>query len=296
MLNEQQIQHYREHGWLVVPGVLDGGWLERLRGVTERIVAGAAGLSGNDDVYDLEDSHTPEAPRVRRIKLPHTVDPAFWEFARSDVMDGLVAPLIGPAYRLNSSKLNVKDAGYGAAIEWHQDWAFYPHTNDDILAVGVFLDDVDADNGPTLLMPRTHSGPIYSHHRDGRFCGAIDADHCDLDFSRAAMATGPAGSVSIHHVRLVHGAALNRSPRQRRIVFYECRAADAWPLKGIGDLDDFDALMLRGAPTLEPRLVPVPVRMPMPGIEKGRSIYQVQKAAGARFFDPTADDGARATR
>ena len=291
-LNQQQIEHYREYGWLVVPGAVSAARVAQLRAVADRLMAGAAGRTANDDVYDLEDGHTPAAPRVRRIKLPHNVDAAFWDLARSAAITGPLKPLIGPNIRLNTSKLNVKAAGYGAAIEWHQDWAFYPHTNDDILAVGVFLDDVDEANGPTLLMSGTHRGPIYSHHRDGMFCGAIDPAACDIDFATAVRATGPAGSLSIHHVRLVHGAAVNRSDRQRRFVFYECRAADAWPLRGVDDLDAFNALMLCGEPTLEPRLAPVPVRMPMPGYEKGRSIYQVQRAAGARFFD---DAPARAT-
>jgi hypothetical protein len=37
---------------------------------------------------------------------------------------------------------------YGSPVEWHQDWAFYPHTNDDVLATGIYLDDCDLDNGP----------------------------------------------------------------------------------------------------------------------------------------------------
>ena len=53
--------------------------------------------------------------------------------------DHVLAPardLIGPDLRLHTTKLNMKSANYGAAIEWHQDFAFYPHTNDDVLAIG----------------------------------------------------------------------------------------------------------------------------------------------------------------
>jgi hypothetical protein len=32
----------------------------------------------------------------------------------------------------------MKSSGGGAAVEWHQDFAFYPHTNDDVLAIGIF--------------------------------------------------------------------------------------------------------------------------------------------------------------
>ena len=44
--------------------------------------------------------------------------------------------LWGPSIRFDVSKLNLKAAGYGAPVEWHQDWAFYPHTNDDLAAIG----------------------------------------------------------------------------------------------------------------------------------------------------------------
>jgi hypothetical protein len=44
---------------------------------------------------------------------------------------------------------------------------------------------------------------------------------CDLDFSKAVPLMGPAGSMTIHHARLVHGSALNRSNRQRRLLLHE---------------------------------------------------------------------------
>ena len=53
----------------------------------------------------------------------------------------------------------MKSAGYGSPVEWHQDWAFYPHTNDDVLATGIYLDDCDMDNGPLLVHPGHASRP-----------------------------------------------------------------------------------------------------------------------------------------
>ena len=40
----------------------------------------------------------------------------------------LLQALLGPTVRLQTTKLNTKAPGGGAAVEWHQDWAFYPHT------------------------------------------------------------------------------------------------------------------------------------------------------------------------
>ena len=104
-----------------------------------------------------------------------------------------------------------------------------------VLAAGVFLDDVDADNGCTMVIPGSHSGPVYDHHTDGLFVGGMDVvagAAAGCDFASAAGICGPAGTVSVHHVRAVHGSDHNRSRRPRRLLFIECVAADAWPLLG----------------------------------------------------------------
>jgi ectoine hydroxylase-related dioxygenase (phytanoyl-CoA dioxygenase family) len=66
--------------------------------------------------------------------------------------------------RFDTGKLKVKSTGYGAPIEWRQDWAFYPHTNEDLAAVGIMIDDVDMENGPMMVVPGSHKGPIHDHH------------------------------------------------------------------------------------------------------------------------------------
>src|SRR5262249_3497104 len=121
---------------------------------------------------------------------PHKHFPFFAELTRNPRITGILAQLIGPNIRLHGAKLNMKSAGYGAAVEWHQDWAFYPHTNDDVLATGLYLDDRDMENGPLLVVPSTHKGPVHDHHGDGYFAGAIDPELKGLDYSKAAPQGG----------------------------------------------------------------------------------------------------------
>jgi phytanoyl-CoA hydroxylase len=285
MLSEREIDQYRRTGYLVVEGVLDKALLSRARQVIAEFVAGAAQVSKPDSVYDLEPAHVPQAPRVRRIKSPHVNHPLFWEIARLPKLIGLLAQLLGPSgVRLHGSKINLKAPHYGSPVEWHQDWAFYPHTNDDILAVGVMLDDMLLENGPLMVMPGTHKGPVYDHHVDGCFSGAIDPSAVDLDFSQAVPLTAPAGSMSFHHVRLVHGSAQNTSRRPRQLLLYEYAAADAWPLMGISDVVNFNQRLVAGKPTIEPRIVDVPVRMPLPPSPHQGSIYENQTGAQNRYF------------
>src|SRR5580704_14465337 len=136
MLSAAQIAAYRRDGFVVVPDVLSPSEITELRAVTDEFVQKSAKIAANDEMYDLEDSHSAAAPRVRRIKAPHAHHEAYKHASRHPGIVSLLEQLWG-SVRYDTGKLNMKSAGYGAPIEWHQDWAFYPHTNDDLAAVGI---------------------------------------------------------------------------------------------------------------------------------------------------------------
>jgi phytanoyl-CoA hydroxylase len=287
MISQRDVERYRETGYLVVPDLLDPEMLSRARQTIAELVAGAAAVTGHTDVYDLEPSHRPEAPRVRRIKTPHSNHPLFWELCRLPKLVAILRQLLGPSgVRLHGSKINLKAPHYGSPVEWHQDWAFYPHTNDDVLAVGVMLDDAFIENGPLMVVPGTHNGPVFDHHSDeGYFCGAMDPTRADIDYAGAVPLIGRAGSMSFHHARLVHGSAQNTSDKPRQLLLYEYTAADAWPLLGAKDFAAWNRQLIDGEPSVTPRLADVPVRIPLPPSPRQGSIYENQTTAKHRYFE-----------
>ena len=285
MLTQAQREEYDRVGAIVVPDVLTPEEVAELRAVTDGFVERAREVAAHDAVYDLEDSHTPESPRVRRIKAPHLHHEAYARLVRHPGIVAVLQDLWGPDIRFDTAKLNMKSAGFGAAVEWHQDWAFYPHTNDDLAAVGVMMDDVEMENGPLLIIPGSHKGPVFDHHAEGKFCGAMDPSKREVDYAKAIPLTGKAGSITVHHVRAVHGSAPNLSNRDRRLLLFQFRAADAWPLLGFPEgLEAYDALMVAGRSGIEPRLTAVPVRLPLPPADLQGSIYENQKGLKNRFF------------
>ena len=293
-LTKAQMDAYAETGYLLLERRIPEDWLARLRAEIARFEEEAREMTVSNDRLDLEDSHRPDAPRLRRIKLPHTISEDVDELMRSDLILAPARDLIGPDIRLHTTKLNMKSAGYGAAVEWHQDYAFYPHTNDDILAIGVLIDDMAPENGPLQVFPGSHRGPVHDHHVDGVFAGAMSLPDSGLDPADAVQLTGPAGSISIHHGRIVHGSALNRSDRPRRVLFYEMMAADAFPIMGSltrwNGIADYDTRMLCGHPTLQPRLKDIPIRIPQPQPDTPLSIYEIQKGLKRRAFDTFEDE------
>jgi ectoine hydroxylase-related dioxygenase (phytanoyl-CoA dioxygenase family) len=300
-LSEKDLAQYEELGYVLLEGVLSAEKLSQLRAETEAIVRqlraeteaivrAAAGVEAHDDIYDLEDSHQATVPRVRRIKAPYLHFPFFADLARDpDLLDPLV-PILGENIRLYGSKMNMKSAGYGAPVEWHQDWAFYPHSNNDVLTACLLLDDMDADNGALQVIPGSHRGPIHDHHHDGYFCGALDAAAARIDTSKAVSCSGAAGDMLIFHARIIHGSAVNSSNRQRRLLIHELTAADAWPLTGPkGSVAEFQSWVVRGEATWDIRVEDVPVRLPYPAATHQGSIYENQKGSGRRQFDVFED-------
>jgi ectoine hydroxylase-related dioxygenase (phytanoyl-CoA dioxygenase family) len=293
MLTDAQRAAYDRDGFIVVADVFSPAEIAELRAATDDFVRASAQVAANDEIYDLEDTHSATEPRVRRIKSPHAHHDAYKRASRQPTVVKLLEELWG-SVRFDTGKLNMKSAGYGAPIEWHQDWAFYPHTNDDLAAVGIMIDDFTMENGPMMVIPGSHKGPIHDHHGpDGRFCGAMDPHDPEVDYAKALPCLGKAGSVTTHHVRAVHGSATNFSGAERRFLLYQYRAADAWPLLGLKEgIDKFNDQLLVGEPSLAPRLSDVPVRMPLPPAEHQGSIYENQRATGRRFFETAAAERA----
>lgn len=292
MLTQEQIRFYWKQGYLLVEDVVTAEQLKRLQEITAEFIDASRQVSESNEVYDLDEGHSAENPRLTRIKLPHKQHPIYDEILKHSGVTDVLRDLLGDNATLITAKLNTKAPGGGAAVEWHQDWAFYPHTNDDLLAFGLMLDDVTPENGPLQVIPGSHKGPVLSHQMNGLFCGAVDPDDPDFDASKIVTLTGKAGSMTVHHARTLHGSSPNLSDRPRLILFYEIAKADAWPILGASSYihalgqrrfwEDLQERTIIGEPCLEPRLESVPVRMPLPPATDAGSIFKTQKVGGAR--------------
>ncbi len=284
MLNSEQIAFYRDHGYLVVENVFSETELAELNAVTDHYVEASRVVTDSNSVYDIGPGHSHGTPRVRRIKDPADQHDVYHAASRHPKLVKILQCLLGPDVRFDHSKLNIKPVGGGAAIEWHQDWAFYPFTNDDLLAVGLYLDDCNEDNGPLQVLPGSHRGPVADHHHDGIFVGACDPDAIEQDLNQAVALTAKAGSITIHHVRTLHASTENRGARERRLLLFSYAATDAWPLVDKVELDEFNSRIITGAPTLAPRQTAVPIRLPLPHAERADSIFESQEAVAGRSF------------
>ncbi len=275
VLSAEQRSDYERDGFISVAGLVDEVWLKRLREVTAGFVEESRAADAGDRRFDLEPSHTPERPRIRRLNSPVDQHPDFWEFASESLIVDLVEDLLGPDLKFHHGKLNFKAPRGGEEVKWHQDIQFWPHTNYGPLTIGVFLEDVEPGMGNVGFLPGSHLGPLYDEYDADRWVGCLsDADVAGLDLDRAVYPRGPAGSVTVHNCRTIHGSAPNQSDRERPLLLQTYSPADAYTYTDVVRGSAHGDQIIRGGPARWARHDPRPCLV---GPTRARTIFQVQQ-------------------
>lgn len=180
--------------------------------------------------FDLQPGHTAQKPALRRVSSPIEVSDACLDVMRNSRALEAIAQLIGPNVEFNNSKVNFKQPGTGTKVDFHQDFVFQPHSNDDLIAALISIDEMTLENGPLQVIPGSHRGPIFEHWHDGVFTGAVSSEVFEEVSSKRIDIIGKPGTACFMHGRLLHGSAPNLSTGPRTLLINEYRAEDAKPL------------------------------------------------------------------
>lgn len=249
VLSDEQRRFYFENGYLHLPAFLSRVWLDRLETVVDGFVEESRAWTKSDSKFDLETGHSAERPRLRRLSQPVAHHPTFWELTSNSPITDVAADLLGPDVKFHHSKLNFKWAGGGQEVKWHQDLPFWPHTNDSVLTIGVYLAEVDETMGPMGVVPGSHRRELFSLYDSNRqWTGALDPSAlARAGIERAVYLSGPAGSVTVHHSRTVHGSRPNQHPtRSRPLLLQSYSSADALPVTPYVMPCRYDGAIVRG--------------------------------------------------
>ena len=284
VLSEAQRESYFETGYLLVEKAVSEDWLARLRATTDEMIERSRRVTRSDAVWDLEEGHSAESPRLRRLSSPNDHHPAYWDYAANSILPDLVADLIGPDVKFHHSKLNFKWASGGEEVKWHQDIGFWPHTNYSPLTVGTYLYDCGPDQGPLCVVSGSHDQPLRDqYNEEGEWIGRLsDDDAAEIDTSRVRQLEGPAGSITIHNCRTIHGSRPNGSAIGRPLLLNVYAAADAFAYTANPLRSRYDQKILRGEPVRWAHHDPRPCLMPPEWSGGYTSIFALQQEEESR--------------
>lgn len=226
MIDEQDVQFYKENGYLLVRGVFNQEEVEEMRGAIDKIIQRAAQAKADQNHAWQGDYLDPEQLKKLVLKGFHDVqyhDAAFMRAAIHPQMTRVLNGIIGPNVQLHHSKMLVKPPANGAAFPMHQDYPYFPHRDHTMLAASVHLDDADMENGCLCVIPGSHKQGVLPH------VGAHYLNHKEYPISSGTPCPAKAGDVLFFNYLTIHGSDVNRSERIRRNVLFQYRDASDIP-------------------------------------------------------------------
>lgn len=229
-LPEGALEHYAEHGFLLLPGLLAP---EEVAELQQEMATLRERFAGSDDPAVVRE---PDGDELRSLFALPRVSPVFERLARHPRLLGMAKHVLGSPVYLHQSRLNYKPGLAGKEFWWHSDFETW-HTEDGMptmraLSCSVLLTENSEFNGPLFLIPGSHTTYVgcvgatpednYKSSLRAQTVGTPAPESLSLLTAQAgglASAKGPPGTVLFFDCNLLHGSAGNISPFPRANVF-----------------------------------------------------------------------------
>jgi phytanoyl-CoA hydroxylase len=222
---------FERDGVYLARGVFDAATIDRLTADFDRIVAQLIESHESiDATWTTADRSTDHNRVVLHTHNVQNYSPS-WLHAILDARFLDVAEaILGSDIVLHHTKLFQKPPGRGSPFPMHQDWRYFPTTDDRMVAAIIHLSPATADMGCVAAFPGSH--------RLGRVPSASGLpDYDDPDgyrafaeqhpISEATLYEAAPGDVLFFSCLTVHGSGPNLSPDVRKTVLVQLYAGAA---------------------------------------------------------------------
>ena len=249
-LTPEQIEHYHEHGYVVVPGVLDEDEMDRYRRRAREISLGdvpdeARNRVVKDIAFAKGQRPLPDDPEhaVWKIINPDRFDPLFAEALRFPKVLDAVSSLIGDDILAFLLMFIYKPPGLVESEHpFHQDALYFPfEPHDQCIGVWIPLDPVSEANGTLTVVPGSHRLPVQPHGaKEGINFGAFAAEGFEDDEAFRAKAVSlslPPGDCVLFATRTLHRTGGNRTRGHRRVITLHMASARCKSTTDLGFAD-----------------------------------------------------------
>jgi phytanoyl-CoA hydroxylase len=211
----EQIEHFREQGFLVLEGFLDAAELEQWRGMVEEAVRLRLSGSALNNQADPDGFYAQVFTQCLNLRDLH---PGLAAFIYDERLGRLAADLAGvDAVRVWQDQALIKQP-YSNQTSFHFDvpyWSFYSRQ---AVHLWLALDDATFSNGCLYYLPGTHLLARYELVPITENMGDVFKAYPEWKTIEAVACPCPAGSVVIHNPMIAHAAGANLTPRRRRAM------------------------------------------------------------------------------
>lgn len=224
-LSEQQLDQYRQDGFLVLKHLFDQDEVDLLRRSAKEDKALDDHAFGRDDG---------EGGTVRLSLWNHPGDGIYGAFARCNRMATTADQLLGDEAYHYHSKMIMKDARVGGAWAWHQDYGYWYDNGvltPNLTSAFIAVDPATKENGCLQVIRGSHHCGRVQHQLSGEQAGANLERVTEIlkRFELVYVEMDP-GDVVFFHSNLLHRSDQNESahPRWSMICCFNARSNDPY--------------------------------------------------------------------
>ena len=218
-------------------------------------------------IFDLDAGHSAAEPRLRRLSSPTDLHATYWEFASQSVIVDVAADLLGPDVEVPPLQAELQGAARrrrGEVAPGHPVLAAHElrPAHDRCVPRGR-----RAGHGRGRLRPRQPRRPAVRplrRRRVGRRARTTPTSTRAAS-SGPSIPTGPAGTITVHNCRTVHGSAPNALRPRPPLLLQTYAAADAFSYTDLVRRSPHGEELIRGEPARWARHDPRPCLMPPTG-------------------------------
>lgn len=230
-LTAEQIEHFNEHGYVVVPHALDQDQVNRYLARAKEIAngdypEGAASRLVKDIEFAKKRSPMPDDPEhaLWKIMNPDRFDAVMAECMRFPKVLDAASSLIGDHLMAFLLMFIYKPPGVESSVHpFHQDAAYFTFSPQDrCLGVWIPLDPVSEANGSLCVVPGSHRSEVRQlEFRDDVNFGALASQGTegneDIRKKAVTLELSP-GDCVLFSTRLLHRTGGNTTTGHRRVV------------------------------------------------------------------------------
>lgn len=221
-LTAEQVESYRENGFLRIPAVYGPAELE---GMEKDFMDLIATWSSTDQGWTgpwrrvYMDEMTEKASKLTAMHDLQFYSEAWAKAVANPRLCDALEDLLGPNVELHHTTMHVKPPSTGHPFPMHQDWAFYKHQDGRYVDAIVHLDDTDDNNGCLRFLKGSHKQGALEHvtqTAEGGCTPHLPTDRWRLEDTVAVPARK--GDVVCFSIHTVHGSRINKTGQLRRLL------------------------------------------------------------------------------
>jgi ectoine hydroxylase-related dioxygenase (phytanoyl-CoA dioxygenase family) len=215
-LTTEEKAFYATNGFLLKKKLVPPDWITQVRQELTHIHERMADNPPEGVHVAWEDLPPDQPKRIRQLMHSEVVSPTLNKILRSEAMLDLVAELMAPDISLYHSKLLPKEAGLGAAVPWHQDYAYWKNPENFPLMINcqMAIDAATIENGCLEFIPGSHKWGLQEHERHQEAFGVFLPGRYYKRPEAVVVEMEPGDGVFFTSL-IIHGSAPNKSDKSR---------------------------------------------------------------------------------